>query len=322
MSTREELLRLLDDQRFQSGAELGQRLGMSRAAIQQHIAALRAAQVPIVTAPRQGYRLAPGVTLLEPDRISGHLSDNAASYISRIEVLPQAGSTNTVLLNKVHTMHGAVILAEDQLAGRGRREKHWYATPYRNLMLSVGWVFEQWPAAVTALGLVAAMAVARALRRLGVKDLGIKWPNDLMWHGRKLGGILVDLAGEAGGNCRVVIGTGVNVHLQPSDAVGIDKPWVDLDRILGSPIDRNLLAAAVVDELVLTLKKFPQRGFAADSAEWQRMHVLQGQQVEIVTEQQTLRAQVERVDADGALIVSERSGVTHRFFHGEVSVRQ
>jgi BirA family biotin operon repressor/biotin-[acetyl-CoA-carboxylase] ligase len=321
MSTREELLGLLDDRRFQSGAELGRRLGVSRAAVQQHISALRSARVPIVIAPRLGYRLDSGVSLLDPERISVNLSVDVVKAITSLEVLTQVDSTNNYLLFNERKIHGAVALAEDQHGGRGRREKRWCATPYRNLMLSVGWMFSEWPAAVTALGLVTALAVTRALASSGVKGLGLKWPNDLMYQDKKLGGILVDLAGEASGNCRAVIGIGINIKIDAADAVEIQQPWIDLAAFVASPIDRNRLAASVITEVIHSLEQFPRRGFVADAKEWRRRHILQDRQVEIVSEQQTLLATVEGVDSDGALIVCDSSGDTHRFFHGEVSVR-
>ncbi len=321
MSTRDELLGLLDDQRFQSGAELGRRLGVSRAAIQQHISALRSARVPILIAPRLGYRLDSGVSLLSPKRISVHLLADVVQDITSLEVLAQVDSTNSYLLRDERKIHGAVVLAEDQHGGRGRREKRWCVTPYRNLMLSVGWIFSEWPAAVTALGLVTSLAVTRALASSGITGLGLKWPNDLMYQDKKLGGILVDLAGEASGTCRAVIGIGINVRLDTVDAVDIEQPWIDLASIVESPTDRNRLAASVITEVIRSLEQFPQRGFVADAKEWRRKHILQDRQVEIVSEQQTLLATVEGVDSDGALIVRDRSGDKHRFFHGEVSVR-
>jgi len=322
MSTRYKLLHLLDDQRCQSGSVLGQRLGVSRAAVQQHIAALRRQGVPIVSMPRSGYRLQPGVALLSEERINALLPTATRAQLTRLLVLNSVDSTNDELLRLRQAMHGAVCLAEMQQSGRGRRGRRWFATPYRNVLMSIGWVYPEWPVAISSLGLVMALAVTRALEASGISDVGVKWPNDLVWQQRKLGGILVDLNGEAGGACSVVVGVGINVVLDPEhDAADIEQPWVDLAAITGKPLDRNVLIAHLVTQLFTAMSEFPEGGLAALIKEWQAKHVLEGLQVDIESERGPLLAQVVGVDNDGALLVQDPSGIEHKFFHGEVRIR-
>lgn len=321
MSTRERLLRLLNDRHFQSGSALGKRLGVSRAAIQQQIAALRGDGVPVHGVPRRGYRLAAGVSLLDAGRIQARLSELKVTDVTRLHIRPSVDSTNNELLRAAGALHGTVCLAEKQSKGRGRRGKHWVATPYRNVMLSLGWVYQEWPAAISALGLLAALAVSRALERFGIADVGIKWPNDLVWRGKKLGGVLVDLGGEAGGACRAVVGVGINVSVSAPDGERIDQPWTDLASITTVLPDRNMVAAAVIAELTSVLSKFPMHGFAGELSEWRKRHVLEGQQVEIVAEGLLLTGRVLGVDDSGALLLRDREGVRHKFYHGEVGLR-
>jgi len=322
VTTRYKLLQLLDGGRFQSGTELGDQLGVSRAAIQQHVAALRKQGLPIEATRRVGYRLENGVSLLKGEQIRRLLPNSIRDQLAQIKVLHQVDSTNSELLRMKGSMHRSVCLAEQQVGGRGRRGRQWYATPYKNLMMSMGWVYPEWPNAVSALGLVAALAAARALEDIGAQGVGIKWPNDLMWHEQKLGGILVDVSGEAGGTCEVVVGIGINVCLDAHAARYIDQPWADLTQIVSPAPERNLLAAILIRHLLDLLSSFPANGLAGCKKEWRARHVLEGKDVNLVTERETVAGRVVGVEDSGALMVRNRSGVLQRYFHGDVSIRK
>lgn len=204
---------------------------------------------------------------LEPlDRrvILKHLGTAADGFRDRLTLLEEADSTSRVLLARVADadFHGSVCVAESQPRGRGRRGRAWVTTPYHNLMLSMGWRFSGAPAAMTGLSLAAGLAILEALEDYGVREGGLKWPNDILWDGRKLAGLLVDLQGEASGPCAVVLGVGINGYLDPRAARTIDQPWVDLHTITGRTVQRNRIAALVMARLRAVFTRFDREGFA------------------------------------------------------------
>jgi BirA family biotin operon repressor/biotin-[acetyl-CoA-carboxylase] ligase len=212
-------------------------------------------------------------------------------------------------------------LTEAQSQGRGRRGRHWIATPYQNLLLSISWRFASGPARVSGLSLAAGVALARALERYGVRDAGLKWPNDVLWGERKLAGLLVDVHGEASGPCTVVIGVGVNCRIAPADARRIDQPWVDLYAITGAVPDRNRLAAFLIQAFQDMFRTFGESGLAAFRAEWGRRHLYTARPVRVWQGETSFDGEVEGIDESGALHVRDTRGRTKTFNSGEISLR-
>jgi BirA family biotin operon repressor/biotin-[acetyl-CoA-carboxylase] ligase len=164
--------------------------------------------------------------------------------------------------------------------------------------------------------------VLRVLVRQGVCGAGLKWPNDIVHEGRKLGGILIDLRGEAAGPAYVVIGIGLNLRLpartrEALQAEGIQA--VDLAAIGATP-RRNAAAGALVGELVLALEEFEARGFAAFAEEWRGADALAGRPVRVLQGKQAQDGVARGVDEDGALLL-EAGGTRRRVLSGEVTVR-
>lgn len=325
MSTRLGILQQLADGQFHSGTDLGAHLGISRAAVFKAIGAIEQTGLEIERAPGRGYRLAVDLELLDRRRILRLLGPEFGSRRDRLSVLDSVESTNRHLLAQAaagpDAAHGAICLAEAQPQGRGRRGRSWITTPYHNLMLSVGWRFDAGPAALAGLSLAAGVAVHAALEAYGVREAALKWPNDLLWQGRKLGGLLVDLQGEASGPALVVLGVGINGYLAPRDAAHIDQPWVDLRTITGARVERNRLAALVIRELYAAFARFEREGFAVFRAAWQRRHAFQGRAVRLVQDERSFSGEVEGIDERGALILRVAGGRTRTFYSGDVSLR-
>jgi BirA family biotin operon repressor/biotin-[acetyl-CoA-carboxylase] ligase len=170
--------------------------------------------------------------------------------------------------------------------------------------------------------LAAGVAVLRALACLGVAGLALKWPNDIVHAGRKLGGVLVDLRGEAAGPAYVVVGIGINLRLPPATQAAIAAGGLEATDLasLGNAIARNTLAAALVAELALMLEEFGARGMAAFADEWRDADALAGRRVRVLQDGRDLEGMARGVDADGALLVDAPDG-RRRVLSGEVSVR-
>ena len=164
------------------------------------------------------------------------------------------------------------------------------------------------------------MAVLRALRAEGARDLGLKWPNDILWDGRKLGGVLLELSGEAAGPAAVVIGVGVNVRMSAEPAE-IDQPWVDLDTALDTRVGRNALLARLIEELFAAAAEFEVYGLEPFLAEWRQADQLAGREVELHLPGRRELGRAAGVDAQGALLVDTDDG-RRAFTAGEVTVRR
>jgi BirA family biotin operon repressor/biotin-[acetyl-CoA-carboxylase] ligase len=156
---------------------------------------------------------------------------------------------------------------------------------------------------------------------LGITEVGLKWPNDLLWDWRKLGGILLEFGGESSGPCHVVAGVGVNVAMPDSAREAIDQPWIDLRSILGpNEISRNRLAARVVSEMLKTCARFEQQGFEPPP-EWKQLDVTLGQRITLQLPNNTRIDGISRgIDNSGALLLETATGI-QRFLGGEVSLR-
>jgi BirA family biotin operon repressor/biotin-[acetyl-CoA-carboxylase] ligase len=325
---RQRLLTMLSDGAFYSGQHLAKKLRISRGGVWKLVRALRAIGVDVESAPRQGYKLPRAVDLLDKTLISRALSTDARGDLERLDVLLTVDSTNKYVAESEPADAGRahVCVAELQRAGRGRRGRSWLAPFGSGVCMSLGWQFAEAPPTFSALSLAVGVAVVRALRRFGAEDVGLKWPNDLIWSGRKLGGILIEMRGESAGPAHVVIGVGLNMHMPAATRLQLAEQQAaliaDVHEILRERTPtRNELIAALADEMIAMLRVFAVKGFEAFIDEWRRLDTLAHAYVKVINGPQTLHGVASGVDADGGLLV-EIDGVVQKFVSGEVSLRK
>jgi BirA family biotin operon repressor/biotin-[acetyl-CoA-carboxylase] ligase len=328
MKRREEaLLALLCDGALHSGADLANRLGVSRAAVWKLVGELRERGVAVESLPRSGYRLPRPVELLDAHRVASGLADRGWPLGERLEVLFDIDSTNSYLYAGAVPAPGQprVVFAELQRAGRGRRGRSWLAPFGSGLTFSVAWTFADAPAGLAALGLAIGAGVAQALRDLGLGAAGVKWPNDLVWQRHKLGGLLLQLRAEAGGPASVVAGLGLNIALPPAARAAIAapdaQPVADLAEALGARLpSRNTLAAVLAAAMLDTLELFSREGYVPFAARWRELDALAGSRVRVAQAEGSIEGEACGADADGALLVRV-DGNLQRFYSGDVSLR-
>lgn len=239
-----------------------------------------------------------------------------------IEVLDSCASTNTLLLERAQqgAASGSVVVCERQNAGRGRRGRSWLSAPGDSLTFSLLWRFPGGTPAPAGLSLAAGVAVARVLEEMGAAGIGLKWPNDILAGGAKLGGILVETL-SAGGCHVAVIGIGLNVRLPERIAAALEVPAGALAAVMPFAPSRNLLAAALLDGLAVLLDEFARSGFAGLVAEWRARNALAGRRVAVLAEGAApIEGRCSGVDADGALLLETATGL-RRIVSGEVSLR-
>lgn len=303
-----------------SGSELAERLGVSRAAVWKQVEQLRAAGLDIQAQAGSGYRLAAPLDLLDAAAIRARLAPATARRLGDIDVSWQIDSTSSELLRRAAAgaRDRSVCLAERQSAGRGRRGRVWQMPLGGGLALSMFRRFDGAMASLAGLSLVAGLAAVDALARCGVDGIGLKWPNDLVARGAKLGGILVELGGDALGPCHAVIGIGINVHLGAA-AAAIDQRAIDI-ATLGATPSRNALAAALIESLDAIVDTFARDGFSGFAERYARFDVLQGREVDLLRTSGVESGIARGVDARGALRVAFADG-ERSVDSGEVSVR-
>jgi BirA family biotin operon repressor/biotin-[acetyl-CoA-carboxylase] ligase len=316
------VLKLLSDREFISGETIASALEISRGTVWNAIRATEQAGLQVDKARGRGYRLATRIDWLDTAAIEAALAETAERF--QLRLVNCLDSTSTTLAEEAQrgAPSGLVLIAEWQTHGRGRRARRWVSGIGEAATFSLLWRFDEGPAALSGLSLATGLAVARALEKLGVMGIALKWPNDLVWNGLKLAGILIELSGEALGPSAAVIGIGINVRLSKASRARIDQAATDLFWARGAHLDRNQLIARVLIELAEMLYAYAGEGFAPLVAEWNQRHAYHGKTVSVDSAPRgdALEGVVAGVAADGALVLNTPSGA-RRFYAGEISLR-
>ena len=316
------LLTRLSDGHFHSGQSLADELGISRAAVCKRIRALEKLGLDIYSVRGKGYRLSQPLELLNPENIRQFLSEEANQRLAGIEVFPILDSTNMHLARELEKggIHGRAILAEFQESGRGRRGKSWTSSFASGVCLSLGWQFDSTPASLNALSLATGVIVCRCLRQMGAESAELKWPNDIVCNGKKLGGILIETRSESAGASDVILGFGLNIKLSSDDENVIDQPVTSMESVADTGISRNALVASVLNELTAMLSSYANLGFSTYLDEWRRYDALRGRNARLVLPLETLNGIVLGITESGMLQM-DIGGEQRIFSSGEISVR-
>ena len=319
------LLRDLSAEHFTSGATLAAKYGVSRSAISDALKDASLLGVNIFSLTRRGYRLAQPLDFLSLDDIRVSLRADANRI--NLSIVDTIDSTNSALLQQAQlgAPSGTCLAAECQTAGRGRRGRVWQSALGASLTFSFLWRSEKGAASLGGLSLVVGLAVANALRELGVAAT-LKWPNDILVNDKKLGGILIETQGDMLGPTAVVIGIGLNVRLSEAMKSTIDQEVTNIATVLNETgqekymMTRNALLGAVLRHLVGQLSPFAETGFAAMRDNWRALHAFEGRLVDVVTPTEQYAAMVVDVAHDGALIIDRGHGKM-QISAAEISVR-
>ena len=320
--SQEKLIQLLSDGQFHTGSEVGELLGVTRAAIWKQIQKLDDLGLEAESIKGKGYRLKNKIDLLSRDKILSRLGSLSAD-VDDIEVHSVVGSTNDLLLAAASQKResGLICLAEFQNSGRGRRGKTWVSPYGGNIYMSLLWRFSGGASALEGLSLVVGLAIARALESEGLPRSSLKWPNDVHVDGKKICGVLIEMAGDMTGPCSVVIGIGVNVHMPKTSGSEIDQPWTDLSSELNEAVDRNAVVGALIENLIPMLKGFEVKGFAGFRDDWMRYDGYRDQKINLIMGDKTVPGIERGIDSTGGLMVELESGKVEVFKGGEVSLR-
>lgn len=310
------LLKLLKDGHFHSGQALGIALGISRSAVWKQLQHLEAELGLSVHKVRgRGYQLAKPLLLLDVAEIG---ANGLCEW--PIHIFDSIDSTNAEALRSIERGVEApfMVLAERQIAGRGRRGRKWVSPFADNLYCSVVLRIDGGMRQIEGLSLVVGLAALHALREMGIAEAGLKWPNDVLVGEKKIAGILLELVGDPADVCHVVLGIGINVNMQSTDEV--DQQWTSMHLEARRDFDRNQVVARLGAKLQQYLKLHHASGFAAIQSEWEQYHLWQGRAVSLIAGVNQIDGVVMGIDRQGALRLKV-DGVEKIFSGGELSLR-
>jgi len=315
------ILRLLSDGEFHSGATLAAHFGISRASIWNALQGTESLGVELHKVRGRGYQMPHPIDWYGLEHISPHLGRHAKQL--ELQVLEAVESTNTVLLQAAtkQQIHGRCAVAEIQTQGRGRRGRSWQSALGGSLSFSLGWQFNVGVSQLSGLSLAVGVAIARALNELGISNIQLKWPNDILHNFHKLGGVLIELQGDALGPSTTVIGIGLNYRLNAVVKNQIEQAVSDLSSLKTDIASRNQVLGISLRHLVDVLEAFAQHGFGALRQEWLQLHAYQDKPVVLRMPDGTeTQGTVRDVTIDGVLVLETALG-ERRFGSGEMSMR-
>ena len=315
------LLRRLSDGAFHSGERLAVQFGVSRASICNALKDVHALGICLYKVRGRGYRLAESIEWLDSKLVAEYLENHEVPITMQMHDV--VTSTNTILMQQAAGYAGTPICvtAEVQTQGKGRRGKVWHSPLGGALTFSLLWQFNRGASQLSGLSLAVGVGLVRSLKEIGIENIQLKWPNDLMLNFHKLGGILVELQGDALGPSSTVIGIGLNVHLGNSIKNRIDQAVTDIKSISNKMVSRNQLLAITLRQMIEVLQEFEKGGFQVIQEEWQQYHAYHEREVTLhMGNGSKLPGVVKGVTAEGCLMMQTAQGL-RVFGSGEVSLR-
>lgn len=227
---------------------------------------------------------------------------------AEVQVLGRCTSTNTLLLAR-GAVRPALLATDEQSAGRGRRGRRWRCPAGAGVLFSLSLPLARPVRELAGLSIVTGLAAVRALRALGAAEVGLRWPNDLLVRGAKLGGILVETRAQGAG-CLAVVGVGINHRAVPGLGARLRRRVAALEQVLTPLPARNAVIGALGRELLAALAAFDAGGFDAFRADWPSLDAYAGRRLRVrLADGRTLAGTSAGVAPDGALQLRTRHGL-------------
>tara|TARA_B100000586_G_C20086495_1_gene417894 strand:- start:560 stop:1534 length:975 start_codon:yes stop_codon:yes gene_type:complete len=317
-----KLLEIISDGNVHSGEELAAYLNVSRAAIWKSIKYLGTLGLEILAVRGKGYCLQKKFEFLSKQDISDMMSPGSKKSFRDIDIVFEVKSTNIYLLNRLSydVIHGSVVFAEYQSDGRGRRNKKWFSPIGSGICFSVGWRFEVMPISLGLLSLYMGIATARTLNSIGIRKVGLKWPNDITTDEHKIGGVLLDIRGESTGPLDVVIGVGINYELPEHGIPNIKKPITDICSTAEERFSRNMIAAVLLSNVLEILHDLENGDNLDLIDEWRQYDCYIGRKATLILPNEKIIGILKGVDDQGSLLMLV-DGKLSSYRSGEVSLR-
>lgn len=324
-STQRKLLDCLSDGKFYSGQQLANEIHVSRTSVWNYLKVLEDLGFTLHAVKGKGTRLSKPIELLDKKSVLSALSVQAKSALSSLDVLDITESTNRYLSDessKGSLSGGAVCTAEMQTAGRGRLGRTWVSPYGQNIYISFLWRFNVGLASLSGLSLACGVAVCNVLKKFGISGHALKWPNDILWQGRKLGGILVEIRGENQGEYNAIIGIGLNYQMNEQAAQSIDQAWASLLEISEDALpSRNKLTAELINQILPLLDQYSETGLQPYLPLWNDYDGFKNKGVRILSGNNVKTGVAKGISDQGELRLLTAEGDIEKITSGEVSLR-
>lgn len=327
MSTAEHLILrelLARDPNWVSGSTLAAKLKVSRVAVWQHMEKMRAAGFEFEAQRSRGYRITGRPSTLYAPLIDTHLKSRPRNF--SLLVLDEVDSTNDEAARQLAADRSApfVLLARRQTRGRGRFGRSWHSDSTGNLYASFAFRPRLPPERMQTFTLWMGLNVCELLSNFAAVTPGIKWPNDILFDGRKAGGMLTEARVDADHIRDLIFGLGLNVNSPAGGWPGdLSRRAIALADVTGSKLDLNRLAAALIGRVLLAYQTFADGEHLKNFAElWHRYDLLRGKPVTLLEGGRRHSGVVTGVDDEGALLLRNGQGKVHRFRAGEVTLEK
>lgn len=237
----------------------------------------------------------------------------------RVDVLQTISSTMDYFTADSTDKHIKACFAEVQTAGRGRFHRHWHAPFAQNINLSLWYPLAKDVSELAGLSIAVGLSVCQTLKKYVLrKPLKLKWPNDLIYNNKKLGGILIEFQATNNGWCNANIGIGINVNLLTNKQ--ITSSWTSLRKVTGNYIDRNRLSAQLLDDLLDNINTFATIGMVPFSKLWKRYDYLCGKYVTVSHINGKISGTVRGISEQGHLLLQQRNGATITCSSGDATI--
>ena len=317
-----KLLEIISNGNVYSGQDLAASLNVSRTAVWKSIKHLETLGLEIRAIRGKGYQLRKKFEFLSKEEISRMMTLQSKKSCKDIGVVFKTNSTNLYLLNQLDSeaIHGSVVFAEYQSEGRGRRNKRWISPIGSGICFSVGWRFEVMPISLGLLSLYMGIAVVRSLNSLKIKEVGLKWPNDIMTLDHKIGGILLDIRGESTGPLDVIVGVGINYELPKYRLISVDQPIIDVCSVSKKRFSRNMIAASLLSNILEILHDLQTGANLNLLNEWRQFDYYIGKEATLILPNEKITGILKGVDEQGSLLMLV-DGKLLSYRSGEVSLR-
>lgn len=317
--TPEQVLEVLRDGAYHSGAEIAQAQGATRARVWQCIEQLQSWGIDIWRVRGKGYRLSPDMELVERAHLLDALGSSAKSLLKIVDFALDIGSTNSQLLEKPASRYYSLMFAEHQSAGKGRHGRVWMSPPAQNLSFSISRQVDQL-ALIQGLSLTIGQSVATVLANLGI-PVQLKWPNDVYIAGKKAAGILVELKTMEDRSAKVVVGVGLNVNASYGEQY-IQQQSTHVNDWLTPAIGRTELLAALLNQIIADIELHLAGDRLSLLERWRSFDWLKGQAVNLIKAGDVVACgEAVGVDEHGSLLLQRENGEVEVVAHGEISVR-
>lgn len=327
MSDREvTILRALlaADDGFVSGTALARDLGMSRVAVWQHMEKLREQGFSFEAVRARGYRLAARPAGLNAALLSAHLAGTGPTFSTT--VLDEVDSTNDEAARQLSSGRPDpfVILARRQLRGRGRFGRQWHSEANGNLYASFAFRPDLAPVRMQTFTLWMGANVCELLAKFCRATPELKWPNDILFSGRKAGGILTEARIDADQIRDLVLGLGLNVNSPASSwPQDLRRQAISISEHTRTTHDLNRFAAALIGRVHGAYQRFVDGSYQKTFADlWNRYDVLRGREITLLQGTRRVTGTAAGLDDEGSLILRNDRGRTERFRAGEVTLEK